>query len=71
MQESKRPDFITAFMGCMDLPLFGGIWEWRRLQPYLVFGEKDKGTQNLLVRTTAVSGKKLQDNHKANTITTL
>lgn len=71
MQEPKRPDFITVFMGCMDLPLFGGICGWRRLQPYLVFGEKDKGAQNLLVRTTAVSGKELQDNHKANTTKTL
>lgn len=22
MQEPKRPDFITAFIGCMDLPLW-------------------------------------------------
>lgn len=57
IQESKRPDFITAFMGCMELQLFGGVWEWRGVQPYPVFGEEDKGTQNLLVKTTVVSGR--------------
>lgn len=71
MQEPKRPDFTTAFMGCMDLPLFGDIWGWRGVQPYLVFGEKDKGAQNLLVKTTVVSGKELQINHNANVFKTL
>lgn len=57
MQEPKRPDFISVFMGCIELQFFGGIWGWGGVQPYLVFGEKDEGTQNLLVKTTVVSGR--------------
>lgn len=70
-QEPKRPDFITVFMGCMELQFFGGIWGWGgEYSPTLSLGKKWKtklvGENYSCVRKR----KELQDNRMANVIKT-